>query len=76
MRHIGIDELSYRRHHEYITVVIDHVAKRVVWARPGKDAETLGEFFKELGLEPYDCLSPALMDAIATHVAKTTRKAA
>ena len=25
---------------------------------------------KELKLEPYDCLSPALMDAIATHVAK------
>ncbi|HYM99965.1 MAG TPA: aldehyde-activating protein, partial [Aestuariivirgaceae bacterium] len=25
---------------------------------------------KELGLEPYDCLSPALMDAIATHAAK------
>jgi S-(hydroxymethyl)glutathione synthase len=27
---------------------------------------------KELGLEPYDCLSPALMDAIATHVAKAS----
>jgi S-(hydroxymethyl)glutathione synthase len=27
---------------------------------------------KELGLEPYDCLSPALMDAIAVHTAKTT----
>jgi S-(hydroxymethyl)glutathione synthase len=26
---------------------------------------------KELRLEPYDCLSPALMDAIATHTAKT-----
>ena len=26
---------------------------------------------KELGLEPYDCLSPALMDAMATHVAKS-----
>jgi S-(hydroxymethyl)glutathione synthase len=25
---------------------------------------------KELGLEPYDCLSPALMDAIATHIAR------
>jgi S-(hydroxymethyl)glutathione synthase len=24
----------------------------------------------ELGLEPYDCLSPALMDLIATHTAK------
>jgi hypothetical protein len=27
---------------------------------------------KELHLEPYDCLSPALMDAIATHVAKVS----
>ena len=26
---------------------------------------------KELGLEPYDCLSPALMDAIAAHSAKS-----
>jgi S-(hydroxymethyl)glutathione synthase len=25
---------------------------------------------KKLGLEPYDCLSPGLMDAIATHTAK------
>jgi S-(hydroxymethyl)glutathione synthase len=27
---------------------------------------------KGLGLEPYDCLSPALMDAISTHVAKAS----
>ena len=27
---------------------------------------------KELQLEPYDCLSPALMDAIATHAAKAS----
>jgi S-(hydroxymethyl)glutathione synthase len=29
---------------------------------------------KELGLEPYDCLSPPLMDMIATHAAKTKGK--
>jgi S-(hydroxymethyl)glutathione synthase len=27
---------------------------------------------QELHLEPYDCLSPALMDAIATHIAKAS----
>jgi len=27
---------------------------------------------RQLGLEPYDCLSPPLMDAIATHVAKAS----
>lgn len=26
---------------------------------------------RELGLEPYDCLSPPLMDLIATHIAKS-----
>ena len=31
---------------------------------------------KELGLEPYDCLSPPLMDAISSHVAKSKAKAA
>lgn len=27
---------------------------------------------KQLGLEPYDCLSPPLMDAVATHIAKAS----
>jgi S-(hydroxymethyl)glutathione synthase len=31
---------------------------------------------KELGLEPYDCLSPPLMDAIATHANKTAGRMA
>jgi S-(hydroxymethyl)glutathione synthase len=31
---------------------------------------------KELGLEPYDALSPALMDAIAAHTAKASGKLA
>jgi len=30
---------------------------------------------KELGLEPYDCLSPPLMDAISSHVAKAKKAA-
>ena len=39
----------------------------------GADPAQMGDVrkrLKELGLEPYDCLSPPLMDAIATHVAK------
>jgi S-(hydroxymethyl)glutathione synthase len=39
----------------------------------GTKPETMGAVrarLKELRLEPYDCLSPPLMDAIATHTAK------
>ena len=39
-----------------------------------KKMGTVRARLKELGLEPYDCLSPALMDAIATHVAASARK--
>jgi len=39
----------------------------------GADPANMGAVrarIKEIGLEPYDCLSPPLMDALATHAAK------
>jgi S-(hydroxymethyl)glutathione synthase len=39
-------------------------------ARPAEMAAVRARL-KELKLEPYDCLSPAIMDLIATHTAKT-----
>jgi len=35
------------------------------------DMDAVRKRLKELGLETYDCLSPPLMDAIATHTAKS-----
>jgi len=49
IRHIGIDELSYRKHHEYVTVVVDHDRGVVVWSAKGKSADTARQFFEELG---------------------------
>jgi S-(hydroxymethyl)glutathione synthase len=40
---------------------------------PSKMAGVRGRL-RELGLEPYDALSPALMDAIATHIGKKSGK--
>jgi S-(hydroxymethyl)glutathione synthase len=40
-------------------------------AKPDQMSAVRGRL-RELGLEPYDCLSPPLMDAIATHVAKAS----
>ena len=48
---IGIDEISYRRHHHYLTLVLDHLRRRIVWAGKGKKADTLAGFFDELGPE-------------------------
>ena len=45
---IGIDEISYKRGHRYLTVVVDHDTGRLVWAAPGRDKATLGVFFDAL----------------------------
>jgi transposase len=46
---IGIDEISYKRGHRYLTVVVDHDSGRLVWAAPGRDKATLAVFFDALG---------------------------
>lgn len=48
---IGVDEVSWRKRHRYLTCVADHIDGGVVWAREGRSAATLGEFFEELGEE-------------------------
>src|SRR5690606_32304177 len=42
VRHVGIDETSVKRGHQYITVVHDLAAKRLLFACPGRDHQTLG----------------------------------
>lgn len=46
---IGIDEISYKRGHRFLTVVVDHDTGRLVWAAPGRDRATLRTFFDLLG---------------------------
>jgi len=45
---IGIDEISYKRHHKYLTIVVDHGTGRLVWAREGRDRATVRAFFDAL----------------------------
>jgi transposase len=75
LEYIGIDELSYRRHHEYITTVVDHVARKVVWAAPGKNAATVDEFFRALGPERAARIKTVTIDMSAAYIDAVTRGA-
>lgn len=61
IRRIGIDEISYRRGHKYLTVVVDHDTGRLLWAAPGRDKATLVQFFELLG--PERCSQIGLVSA-------------
>jgi transposase len=51
LRRIGIDEISYKKGHKYLMVVVDHDTRRLVWAAPGRSSATVREFFDLLGPE-------------------------
>lgn len=59
---IGVDEISWRKHHHYLTLVADHARGKLVWGAPGKDAKTLDGFFAELGPERSARLRAVSMD--------------
>jgi transposase len=46
---IGIDEISYKKGHKYLIVVVDHDSGNLVWAKAGRDKKTLEAFFDTLG---------------------------
>ncbi len=48
---VGIDEISHRRGHRYLSVVVDHDSGQLAWAAPGRDRKTIEAFLDELGEE-------------------------
>lgn len=70
---IGVDEISYRSGHRYLTVVADHDrAGAVLWAGEGRNAASLAEFYALLGPERCQRIEAVSMDMGGAY-AKATR---
>jgi transposase len=73
---IGVDEVSYRKGHRYLTVVADHDREgAVIWVREGKDAKTLSAFYDELGPERTAKLEAVSLDMGGAYKKATDDKA-
>ena len=74
---IGVDEVSYRKGHRYLTVVADHDRKgAVVWVGEGKDHTVLEAFYDELGDERLSRLKTVSLDMGGAYKLATDNKAA
>jgi transposase len=62
---IGVDDVSWRRRHKYLTLVSDHRSRKIVWGAEGRDTATLDKFFTELGPERSGELTAVSMDMSA-----------
>jgi transposase len=59
---VGVDEVSWRKGHSYITLVSNHRTGKFVWGKEGKDTATLDCFFAELGEERSEAITAMSMD--------------
>jgi transposase len=48
---IGIDEVSWKRQHNYLTLVADHQRGKIVWGTDGAGEKAADRFFEELDPE-------------------------
>jgi transposase len=73
LRRIGIDEVSHRKGHRYLTVVVDHDTGRLVWASDGRGHATVHAFLDALGEER--CAGLELVSAdMAAWIAEPIRR--
>jgi len=61
-KRIGVDEIAYRKGHDYLTVVRDLDLEKVIWLGPKRRKETMDCFFTELGPEKSKMISLVVMD--------------
>ena len=59
---IGVDEVSWRKGHSYMTLVSNHQTGKFVWGAEGKDSATLDAFFDEIGSETSEAIAAISMD--------------
>jgi transposase len=73
---MGVDEVSYRKGHRYLTVVANHDRDgAVIWAKEGRDAKVLEAFYDELGPTRLAQLEAVSLDLGYAYKSATDNKA-
>ena len=71
--HLGVDEISWRRGHHYLTIVANHDDGRVVWVTWGQRKFGLAAFYEALGPERRAQVRAVSMD-LGTNYQQATRE--
>jgi transposase len=62
LRILAVDEISIRKGHRYLTVVLDYLSGRVVFVGKDRKAETLKRFFNQFSNEQLNNIEAVVMD--------------
>lgn len=72
VRRIGVDETSFQRRHEYVTIVTDLDGSRVLHVADGRKRESLDEFFRSLDPDQIAAIEAVAMDMCGAFIASVS----
>jgi transposase len=72
---IGLDEVSYRKRHKYLSIVANHATGDPAWIGEGRSQKSIGKFFDEIGPDRSKRIEHITMDMSAPYIAEVKARA-
>lgn len=72
---ISVDEVAWKKHHRYLTNVIDVDEKVVTWNAKGRKAEILNKYYDSIGSEACEKIESVALDGAQTYISSTNKYA-
>lgn len=70
-RRLGVDEVSFRKGHKYLTIVTDLDEKRVIFIGRNRKKETLDAFYDALSEDQINAIEAVAMDMWPAYISST-----
>jgi transposase len=68
---ISIDEVAWKKHHRYLTNVVDIDEKVITWNDKGRKAEILDRYYESLGKENCEKIESVALDGARTYISSS-----
>ena len=74
-KNISVDEVAWKKHHRYLTNVVDVDEKVVTWNEKGRKSEVLNRYYESIGEENCQAIETVALDGARTYISSTTNYA-
>ncbi len=72
---ISVDEVAWKKHHRYLTNVVDVDEKVITWNEKGRKAKVLNKYYEALGEENCERIESVALDGARTYISSTNKYA-
>jgi transposase len=70
-KNISVDEVAWKKHHRYLTNVVDVDEKVISWNAQGRKAEVLNKYYESVGKENCQKIETVALDGARTYISST-----